>query len=188
MKSESEIPSGYARVTEILSPYNNFTQIDPNVLTRAADRGSRVHKYCESYALGLFLPEIDEDCKNYVERFIEWFDERVEEVIFTEKRINDPEIKISGQFDLLVTLKGDDGRRSLIDIKTPENASKSWKLQTAAYRYLCWNNLKIDVDRRLCLQLPKFAQYATIIEYTEHLKDEDRFLNAVDLYWFFKNK
>jgi hypothetical protein len=47
MNNSDDIPPGYARVTEILQPYTSFDGIDPAVLAKAADRGTRVHKYCE---------------------------------------------------------------------------------------------------------------------------------------------
>ena len=184
---KDEIPEGYARVTEILSPYNDFTQIDHDVLARAADRGSRVHAYCEAYALGLFLPELDADCKPYVESFIDWFDAMVELVIHAEIRLNCPIMKISGQCDLIVQLKGDT-HVSIIDIKTPATASKSWRLQTAAYQLLAKRSLDLDCTRRACLMLPKSGRSSALIEFDNHQKDQDLFLNAVELFWFFKKK
>lgn len=176
------IPEGYVRVTEVLKPYSDFTQIDPNVLARAADRGCRVHKYCETYALGLFLPDIDNDCKSYVEAFIRWFDERVNEVLHTECRLNSEKHKLSGQIDMICTLKNCE-KVCLIDIKTPAQGSFTWSLQTAAYKLLAMQCRGLEIERRVCLKLPKKeGANASTIEYMDHERDQTLFLNALELY------
>ena len=186
MKSDDEIPSGYTRVTDILSPFNNFSGIDPETLAAAADRGTRVHKLCESYALGLFIVHVDEDCKNYFNAFCKWFDEYVEEVICAEKRLNSPTYLISGKFDLIVRLKGDK-RLVLLDNKTPQTPSKTWKLQTAAYKHLILECLDKVVERRICLMLPKHGPNIRIIEHTDHDHDLELFLSALRLHRFFQS-
>jgi hypothetical protein len=181
---KTEIPEGYTRVTEVLKPFMDFSRIDPHVLSRKADLGTRVHNYCESYSIGLFVEDVDPDCKNYVDAFKKWFDESVKEVVQTETRINSPIYLLSGQFDLLCLLKYDD-HLSLVDYKTPDNPSLSWQLQTAAYLLLCEEELNIKVGRRLALMLPKTSNRTRIVEYTEHEKDKQKYLNALELYRFF---
>jgi hypothetical protein len=181
------IPQGYARVTEILKVFTDFSGIPEGVLANAADRGGRVHDYCEAHALNLFLGEIDEDCKNYVEVFKQWFDSRVEKVICAEKRLNSPTYKISGKFDLLCILKGDNGL-SLVDYKTPATESLTWELQTAAYEILTEECLGLKVQRRICLQLPKTGNNVRVIEHTKREENRRIFLNAVELFWFFNKR
>jgi hypothetical protein len=179
------IPDGYTRVTEVLSPFAKLDHIDPIVLENAADRGRRVHKYCESYALGLFVADVDNDCKHYFNAFKEWFDYSVVGVVHTEMRINSDKLKLTGAFDMSVLLKGDDGL-TLIDIKTPQNASSTWQLQTAAYQMLAREEAQIDFKRRIALKLPRDPRRAQIVEYTDHLKDQELYLKALELYRFFK--
>jgi hypothetical protein len=183
-KQEPEIPAGYLRVTEVLKPYSTLNEIDPKTVAHAADRGTRVHAYCESHALNLFVAEVDEDCKNYVDVFKTWFDEMVVKVVHTEVRLNSPTYRISGAFDLLAILKGDT-EPTLIDIKTPMTASCSWQLQTAAYQLLAKELLNIDVKRRICLMLPKYDTKPTIKEYEDHQRDQELYLKALELYRFF---
>ena len=178
------IPDGYIRVTSVLSPYTKLDHIDPSTLANAADRGTRVHAYCEAHALGLFVDQVDADCKNYFDVFVKWFDEMVVDVFCTEKRVNSEKLRLSGAFDLVALLKGDD-ELSLIDIKTPANPATSWQLQTAAYKILA-KEADIHVARRICLMLPKTSDHPTVIEYREHDRDEKLFLNALELYRFFK--
>lgn len=183
----NEIPNGYSRVTEILNPFNGLSSIDPCTLQKAADRGTRVHAYCEAHALGLFVTEVDEDCKNYFEAFQRWFDKMVTKVIMLETRINSDKYMLSGAFDMLVVLKGDaDDCLSLVDIKTPQSPSKTWALQTAAYKMLLREEMAIHVDRRLCLMLPKFDSCANVCEYKDHIRDEELYLMALRLYRYFQ--
>jgi hypothetical protein len=178
------IPEGYLRVTDVLKPYSNFDHIDPKILAKAADRGSRAHRFCELYALNLLLCEPDDDCKNYLESFKEWFDTSVTKLLMNEKRINSEKYRLSGKFDMLVILKGDT-KATILDLKTPAQTVPEWQLQTAAYRMLVQDELCVEVDRRVILKLPKEGGKAKTVEYTEHDKDEKRYLNALELYRFF---
>jgi hypothetical protein len=185
MKTQSKIPEGYVRVTQVLQSYSTLNLIDPAVLAIAADRGSRVHAYCEAYALNLFVGDIDDDCKHYLDSFKVWYDSSIQELIFTEVRMNSSTYKLSGAFDMIVALKGDT-KLTLVDIKTPASTSQSWQLQTAAYQILAKEVLGVDVQRRICLQLPKtIDSRAKIVEYENHEKDKDLFLKALELYRFF---
>jgi hypothetical protein len=184
MKKEPEIPEGYLRVTQVLTPFSKLEGIDPAIVLKAGDRGSRVHSFCEAHALGLFIEECDADCKNYVEVFKKWFDSMVMKVHHTEVRLNSPTFKISGAFDMIATLKGDT-EPTLIDIKTPATHSQAWALQTAAYQMLADELLKVQVARRICLMLPKYGDSVKIVEYSDHANDLALYLKALELYRFF---
>lgn len=86
---------------------------------------------------------------------------------------------------MVVTIKGDQ-QPTLVDLKTPQQASISWQLQTAAYRYLMRVSQNIEIPRRLCLVLDRLGNQPKLIEYTNHEADERMFLNAVELFHFFK--
>lgn len=184
-KQEPEIPPGYLRVTEVLMPFSTLGNIDPTTVANAADRGTRVHAYCESHALGLFVEDVDADCKNYFEVFKEWFDSMVTEVVHTEVRCNSTKMRISGAFDMIAILKGDT-EPSLIDLKTPMSPSQSWQLQTAAYQMLAAECLNVEVKRRICLMLPKYKDAVKVVEYEDHQGDQAKYLMALELYRFFK--
>ena len=52
------------------------------------------------HALNLFVDECDQDCKNYVDSFKEWYDQMVVKLLYNEKRLNSEKYKISGKFDI----------------------------------------------------------------------------------------
>ena len=180
-----DIPPGYTRVTETLDAYTDFDGVPPAVLAHAAERGERVHRYCELYSRSLLIEEPDEECKPYVDSFIRWFDYSVACVIHSELRINSKKYKLSGKFDLLAVLKGDT-EPTLVDYKSPQHKAKTWPLQTAAYRILLREELGINAHRRMCLILDKDGARARVNEYRDHGRDERLYINTYELNRFFK--
>lgn len=107
-EQEDAIPSGYARVTEILKPYTSFEGIDPAVREKAADRGTRVHSYCELYTQNLLIEKVDDDCQPYVNSFIQWYDTMVEDIWHQEYRLCCQKYRFTVKLDMIATIKGDD--------------------------------------------------------------------------------
>lgn len=175
---------GFYRVTEVLEPYNGLGNIDPIILANAADRGDRVHNFCELYANGMLFQEVDFDCVPYVESFVKWFDSTVEEVISVEERFFCEELKITGALDMSAVLKGDK-TPTIIDFKTPVSKSKTWNLQLAAYRYLYNKNKDRKADRRIVLQLPKKGGDAKVHEFTEHENELHIYFGILEGYRYF---
>jgi len=193
--TDNQIPKDYLRITQLLSVFTDFSHIEPAVLARAADRGTRVHQLCESYvkskslhASDFVIDSADSDCKPYLLSFVEWFESMVEKVVYTELRINDERLKLSGQCDLIAVLKGDTAP-TIIDIKTPQQTQKSWQLQTAAYRLLAERKIGLELEgkelRRITLILDKYGGKARVTEYTDGKGDIQKFLNLLELYRFF---
>jgi len=174
----------YYRVTEILKRYGDYADIPEFILNNAADRGDRVHAYCEKYVRGHDLTDINPDCYAYVKAFCDWYDEVVEEVLFCERRLYSKISNFSGKVDLVVKLHGDECY-SIVDLKTTVDTHRTWHLQTAAYRLLCQEN-HFEVDRRLILQLKKTGCHS-VIEYKQHIRDTELFLNALSLHNFFSS-
>lgn len=185
--------SDYIRVTQVLSPFTDFSHIPIATLENAAKRGSRVHKFCEQYIKAhknglqeFFIQNIEDDIKNYCESFVEWFENTVEDVHTVEQRYYNDELRITGQIDLIAKLKGDTNY-SVIDFKTPASESLSWALQTAAYMDLAQiNEPDIVIDRRICLMLPKNKKRVNVVEYTQHLYHKQLFANLLELNVYFE--
>lgn len=179
------IPENYIRVTEPLQMLKSYDHIDPEVLANAADRGTRVHTYCEYHVKNIYTPVIDHDCAGYVKCFIEWFDKNVEHILLCEDRLNCDELQLTGQIDLVVVLKGEDFS-TVLDIKTPASESSTWKLQTAAYKYLVEKAGFEEVKSRRCLMLDRYAKPAKVFEYLDHENDLRLYLNTLELYRLFR--
>lgn len=184
---QEEIPKGYDRVTDVLSPYKSFDGVDRTVLANAAARGALVHTFCELYALNLLIETPPDHVKPYFESFKLWFDTWVDKVVVAELRINDPEFRISGKFDMICKLKYSDNL-VLVDYKTPLTYDKTWEMQLAAYRLLVHRNTNMRVDRTLCLKLDSEGKEATHREYRDFEMNEKLFVNQLEIFRFFNRK
>ena len=179
--------NNYTRITSVLSFYSDFSNIDPVVLKNACDRGTRVHRFCELYAKNLLIEPVDDDCKPYFESFVKWFDSVVDYPIYTEQRIFCETHKITGQIDLILKLKGSD-TICIVDLKTPQLESKTWRLQTSAYQYLVESEFDFDKTSRACLMLDRKGGIPKYKQYSSDEIDKILFFNALELYKFFKGK
>ncbi|MBW1713854.1 MAG: hypothetical protein JRJ59_11970 [Deltaproteobacteria bacterium] len=171
-------------VTQVLSPFADFSGVRPEVLDNAARRGRQVHAICSAIVQGLWVPEIPEDCAGYVESFRRWLPV-VEKVIFCEKRLADEALGFKGKPDLGVVIKGDK-MISIPDLKTPAVKSPLWKAQLAAYKHLVEHNGYGPVGRVFSLRLKKDGGRPILDEYFGSPQDFAAFLSALNAYRCFK--
>lgn len=162
--------SKYLRVTTPLSRYSGYDKVPVPVLDYAADRGTRIHTYCELYASKMLFGDIDQDCIEYVQAFVNWFDENCTEVISQEQRLYSDELMIQGQIDMIGRVKGLEGT-CLIDIKSSLKLSKTFNLQTAAYKHLCEVN-GTGISHRLIVQVKKDGTHE-VVEFDENEYEEE---------------
>lgn len=174
----------YPSVTQVLSPWVDYSRVPPDVLERAADRGRRVHALCASYAQGLWIPEIPEECAPYFESFTRWFDSSVEQVKAVEVELVDTVNGYCGHPDIICKIKGDKGL-ALPDIKTPQQEMKTWRIQLAAYKQLAITN-RYQIDRVFSLRLDSKGGQVKITEYTDSATDFAIFLSALTVWRFMK--
>lgn len=195
----------YPRVSEIIGKQTEreMRAIPPETLNYAALRGTRIHSYCTTYLKGLWMPEIEEEYAPYVNAFIGWADENIQETLFTNERLYDDELRFTGEYDCIVTLKNS-SKTVMLDIKTSANVSKAWGVQLAAYqRLLRMNEYEVDSVANLHLkkmrapffddvtlqQVPAIVK-AKLIEYQEIeiIKNWNIFGCALACYDFFERK
>ena len=165
------------RVTEIIAPYNNFSQVRPDRLEDAALRGTAVHEYLHCYALGLWSP-IPAEFAGYCESGMRWLDQNLKTVISAEQEYSDPVLGFYGHPDLLmedqlgaILVGGTWAHNLLIDYKTPVTESKSWALQLSAYHHLVTKKHKLGKKKVApgALMLSPKGGNARFKPYYEHL-------------------
>jgi hypothetical protein len=173
-------------VTQVLSPYQDFSMISEEVLQRATDRGTEVHAACSAYALGAWVRPLKEDAQPYFDSFKAWFDGYVHLVILVEKRLYDHVLGFHGRLDFCFQLK--DFSLKVVDIKTPVAEQPTWKAQLSAYNRL----IKIsrsdlrDVGSMSLRLDPKGGDAkAVVYEYSDD--DWAAFLSALNAYRYFKS-
>jgi len=173
-------------VTQILSPYVDFSKVPEHILSWATKRGKTVHNICAAICQGLWFPSVPSECVGYVESFQRWFERYVEEVVFVEKRFYHPIYQYSGQIDLYVKLEKIG--YAVIDNKTPIVDDPTWKGQMAGYAELLKTN-KHQLDKIGTLQLDPNGKVPKMIWYEDRAKDLNDFLAALTAgraYHYFK--
>lgn len=150
----------YLRVTNILYPFSGLSKIDPDVLEKAAARGTKVHKICEAIASGLGEIGVDDETWGYVTSFKKWWEKGVE-LVSMEERFWDDELRVTGQVDFII--KTEDGL-AIVDLKTSSRPSKTWPAQGAAYAYLS-KNAGYDIRKIIFIHLNKHGKEPKLIEY-----------------------
>lgn len=150
----------YKRVTEVLYPFSGLDKIDTEVVRKAGERGTKVHKICESIASGLGELGVDTETYGYVESFKKWWGDGLN-VVLMEHRFWCDELQITGQIDFLIQTHD---CLEIVDIKTSYKPSKTWPAQGAAYAYLC-KKAGYDVKKIKFLHLSKNGTTPKIYEY-----------------------
>jgi hypothetical protein len=171
-------------VTQVLSPWSDFSKIPEDVLEYAAWRGTEVHRLCSIYARGLpIIGEIRPSCAGFFLSFQQWVDTCVEKVHLVEAELAHPAYGYIGHPDLIVTIKGDPGP-TLVDLKTPVIESPTWKGQLSAYDELAQVNGH-EIYRVGVLMLKRDGGTAKFKEYKRDGRDLAAFLSALTAYRFF---
>lgn len=171
-------------MTTVLSPFQDFSRVRPDVLEAACERGSKVHAAAAAYALEVWSPALPEELQGYFTSFTTWFDAYVDEVVLVEPEWIDEELGYGGHPDLLCRMRGD-SFLSLPDLKTPLAGQKSWGPQCSAYRRL---GIKkgYDVRRNFSVRLRPNGAPALVTEYSGNYEfDLGIFLNALAVFKYF---
>ncbi len=173
-------------VTRVLSPWQDFTKVLPDVLEAACLRGSQIHALIACILQDLWVPPIPPECEPFIDSFRLWLP-CIEEVVFVEKRLSDPIHKYRGTPDALVRFRGDKVY-TLPDWKSPVIQSLSWEVQVSTYRKLAQIEYPdLPIERVGALQLSPKGKSAVFREYTGQKEHRfSIFLNALSVYRFFK--
>lgn len=170
----------YTRVTSVLYPFSGLDKLDSDVVARAAERGTKVHKICEGIISGLGELGVDDQTRPYVESFKKWWAQG-HEVVMMEQRFWDDELQVTGQVDLII--KTPDGL-AIVDLKTSSQPSKTWRAQGSAYAYLA-RKAKHDIQNVYFLHLSKYGKEPKIYEYPV---DDSFFLDVYRVWLHFFQK
>ncbi len=185
----------YLSVTQVLSPFSGLSTIDPEVVRNAGDRGTVVHRICDSIVLQFPFDDETVDLmireyarneehfekeKNMILHFIVSFQKWQEGKVFLKKpeRFFDDKLMLTGECDLLYRDK--EKRLVLVDLKTPASESKNWMLQGSAYSYLA-KQVGHNIDVIEFVQLSRTGGKAKVHHYKE---DFTLFKAHLDVYQY----
>lgn len=166
---EEVIREGYTRVTTVLSQWEKYGGIDPELVIRAGERGTRVHKGVDDIHVGRQVSMTVEQGGLYFKSFLLWYQKENYVLHQSEQRIYeefgaDP-FPVTGCIDALVQLPGRTDL-TLIDWKTSANADKEvWPMQAQFYLHLLRQSGVQGVSRALFVKLDKAGGMPKVHEY-----------------------
>ena len=110
--------------------YNSaMLEIPRDILNAAAERGTRVHAWCEDYLED--RPRAPEsDIAPQCSAFLDWMAEVEPEIVAVEAVVKCAALRVVGQADIIAKVNG---RLAVVDIKTSAKVYRSHEIQTALY-------------------------------------------------------
>lgn len=154
-------------VTQVISPYVDYSKVPPHLLNYASERGTMFHSYAKLYAEGKWVVP-RQDLKLRFLSFRKWFDENVVGVLCVEQELKCTCYDYIGHVDLIALLKWDRSC-TLLDYKTPVQAKKSWEAQVAGgYWHLVKKHLELRETIHRCgaIMIDPKGGPAKMIEYS----------------------
>jgi len=177
----------YARVTEVLQPFADFSHIDPEVLKNKQRIGTNVHMAIADDIEGE-CPILKDDERGYFRSYQIWRNYLEVKFIASEQRYYNKEKRLTGQIDSLILPPGDT-LPVLVDFKTSAIESKlSWTLQAHLYAYLIKSEGKSIANTYLFVKLDKKGDVPQVFQYKFDQNTMNRALLAVDEFWQNKEK
>lgn len=172
----------YARVSDILKPFNNFVGIPEDVLNRKAKIGTTVHHAINQEIQGQ-LPVLSIDEQGYFKSFYKWQSTLNPIFIESEMRYCCDKEMLTGGIDALVKLEGED-KAILVDWKTSSQENPiTWTMQAHLYHYLLVESNKMVSDRMLFIKLNKKGDLPKVFQYRFDQKIMDNCLLAIEDFW-----
>lgn len=172
----------YARVSEVISPFADFSKIDPIILANKCTIGTTVHQAIADDIDGEF-PCPGNFGAGYFESYIKWKKSINPIFIHSEKRYFCDEKMITGQIDCVVCMPGTP-LPVLIDFKTSVNESpETWPMQAHLYHYLLRKS-GIEVGSTfLFLKLDKKGNAPRVFSYQWSQNIYNKCMKAIDEFW-----
>lgn len=173
----------YARVSDILRPFNNFGHIDPSVLENKARIGTSAHQAIADDIAGEF-PCPDKDSMGYFKSYEMWRDKVHPTFLQSEKRYFDGYRMITGQIDALITFSEINFFPVLVDFKTSSVESKEvWPMQAHLYALLLATNQIQVSPKYLFIKLDKHGSLPAVYEYSWDRNIHAKCMDAIDSFW-----
>lgn len=166
-------------VSDIMTPLAKeyYKEVNEEILERACDRGSAIHKAIENIDLGQEY-EIEEKWKDYVLQYKKFLALRKPKVIKVEQQLTNGDF--CGTIDRIYEIEGEIWE---VDIKTSAKINDMLvNVQQGGYKKLCRHN-KIKVDKYGVLHLTK-----TGFKLVEITPREDIFNALFDLWKYVNSK
>jgi len=170
----------YARVSDILQAYCDFSGIDPDVLKAKAELGTQVHDAICSDVRDEF-PYIPAKGHGYFKSYLKWKDELHPIFLQNEKRYFCNKKMLTGCIDAVVQFGN--AFPVLIDFKTSAQESSTWNLQGHLYYYLLKANSYDISPNFLFLKLNTNGDFPTVYQYKYNRNIMAKMNKAIENFW-----
>lgn len=176
----------YTKVTTILNPFSGYDSVPSEILKRAQEKGTAVHKLIQTFLenddVDLMVDLLDAHKWVWYLDSMKAFWNYSWEILCMESRFYNDQYMITGQADLIVeTREGN----VLIDWKTSCKPNPTWHAQGSAYSWLA-KQKGFEVDEIWFVKLDKIGKAPQVHKFKE---DFGAFLKCYDCYhMYFKNK
>lgn len=144
-------------VTQLMTPLTEelYDGIPKDILAKAAERGSMVHKAIE-YNLKYGIDDIADEYRNYYDAYLKWKSEYNISIVHSELKLYHRVMMYAGIIDALAWV---DGKLTLIDFKcTAEITDMTCGVQLEAYKQALKSH-NIDVESKQIIQLTKQGEF-----------------------------
>lgn len=157
-----EVPS----VTTLMQPLSHkvYGDADPDVLARAAARGTAVHQAAENYAR-FGIEDVAPEHAGYFEAFKSWWNANKPVILGTECRVYHKELGYAGTCDLLCII---DDQTTLVDYKTTSSVAHMLTMVQLEGYGRAWESHGLKIDRREILHLQNSGKYTETIYPKNH--------------------
>lgn len=140
-------------VTTLMKPLSDdfYRTVDPEVLNRAAKRGTAIHNAVENFTM-FGVQDIAPQYAGYFQSFLQWWELRKPEPLAMEHKVYHKILRYAGTADLICVIGG---RLTLVDYKSSAQVnSKLCAVQLEGYDR-AFESQGVKVDDRLILHLSK---------------------------------
>ena len=147
-------------VTTLMKPLSDdfYRAVDPEVLEKAAKRGTAIHNAVENFAQ-FGIEDIPPAYAGYFQAFRTWWELRQPEVLATECRVYHKILRYAGTADLICVIGG---RVTLVDYKSSAQVnSKLCAVQLEGYDR-AFESHGVKIDDRMILHLSRDGRYSEV--------------------------
>lgn len=171
----------YARVSNIIKPFVDFSKIDEQVLNAKAAIGTRVHEAIQQEINGE-MDCLSEKEAGYLASWKKWRDAVDPQFAQTEKRYFDDQRMITGCVDAIIKIPSED-KVLIVDWKTSASESRvSWTMQAHLYFYLACGEYALQ-KRFLFIKLDRWGNLPQVFCYKYDQNRMAECMSAIDLFW-----
>jgi hypothetical protein len=171
----------YARVSDVLRQFTDFSAIPPEVLAEKALLGTEVHQIIADHIGGQRTLSFGRS-HGYYRSFLAWAEALNPKFVISERRFYCSQKMLTGAIDALISIEGAE-KPILIDFKTSATESPTWPMQAQLYRYLLEANFVEIAEYAFFIKLDKLGKNPKVFTYQNDRNLHAKCMIAIEDFW-----